>query len=312
MAWRQVNHWKNSVVDRSPKLLVVVYHRVLPYVTSNFLDTIVSEATFIRQLDTLARRYSVVSLEDAIARGESGGNLRSVQVVLTFDDGYWDNYEIVFPILKKKGLRASFFTVTGFISSGKPLWDWELVQLLQRSAHIRRIDVEGEVQEQRSLESRLDFALRVLERLKSVRRDVVFEAIEWLRQHGTDNGSVNSGHDSCMTWEQVRTMSQSGMEIGSHSVTHRSLARIPLEEAIREIKQSKQEIENRTQKECLHFAFPFGSALDYSQTLIDEVKKAGFDTSLLNIHGYNRLPTDRFSLKRIIMTESINPSFLLG
>ena len=107
-------------------------------------------------------------------------------------------------------------------------------------------------------------------------------------------------------------MCQNGMEIGSHSLSHRSLARIPLEEAIKEITKSKQVIEGNTKKNCAHFAFPFGSEADYSEVLVGHVKRAGFETCLLNIHGYNHLREDTFCLRRIIMTESTDPAYLLG
>lgn len=311
--WRRINHWKNAVTDLSPKLLILIYHRILPEVAFNPLNTIVSVRTFIQQLDILASKYPIIPLKDAIAQCRSGGETADVQVVLTFDDGYWDSYEVAFPILQKKGLPAAFFVVTNYIGSDRPVWDWEIVTLLNAYREITEVEVEGVVLRQKKNERRISFAARVLEQIKSADMKTTKSVVEILRQQSRDYPRLHSlEDDGCMTWEQARTMCQNGMEIGSHSLSHRSLARIPLEEAIGEITRSKQVIEGNTRVNCGHFAFPFGSETDYSEVLVEHVERAGFETCLLNIHGYNHLREDAFCLRRIIMTESTNLAYLLG
>ena len=313
MVWHRINHWKNSVIDRSPKLLVLVYHRILPQVSFNPLNTIVSVKTFIQQLDILANKYPIIPLKDAIAQCRSGGETASAQVVLTFDDGYRDSYEVAFPILQKKGLPAAFFVVSNYIDSDRPVWDWEIVALLNAHREMTEVEVEGAVLRQKKNERRISFAERVLERIKSADMETTRRVVEILKQQSRDYPRLHSLEDGgCMTWEQVRTMWQNGMEIGSHSLSHRSLARIPLEEAITEITKSKQVIEGNAKVSCGHFAFPFGSKTDYNPVLVEHVKRAGFETCLLNIHGYNHLREDTFCFKRIIMTESTSLAYLLG
>lgn len=311
--WRRINHWKNTLVDWSPKLLVLVYHRILPEVTFNPLDTIVSVRTFRQQLDFLGSKYPIIPLKGAIVQCRSSGKKADVQVVLTFDDGYSDSYEVAFPILREKGMPATFFVVTNYISSDRPVWDWEIVTLLNTCKEITEVEVEGAVLRQKKNERWISFAGRVLERIKSADMETVKKVVEILKRQSRDYPRLHSLEDGvCMRWEQVRTMRRNGMEIGSHSLSHRSLARIPLEEAITEITKSKQIIEDNTQGHCAHFAFPFGSETDYSEVLVEHVRRAGFETCLLNIHGYNHLREDAFCFKRIIMTESTDLAYLLG
>jgi peptidoglycan/xylan/chitin deacetylase (PgdA/CDA1 family) len=296
-----------------PKLLVLVYHRILPEVTFNPLNTIVSVRTFIQQLDILACKYPMISLQDAMAQCRSGRETAGVQVVLTFDDGYWDSYEVAFPILQRKGLPAAFFLVTNYIGSNRPVWDWEIVMLLNAHREITDVEVEGVALRQKRNEPRATFAGRVLEQIKSANMETTIKTVEVLKRrlrHRSGSRSLEDG--GCMTWEQVRKMRQGGMEVGSHGLSHRSLARIPLGEAVWEITKSKQEIEDNTKASCAHFAFPFGSKSDYSPVLVEHVKRTGFETCLLNIHGYNHLMEDAFCLKRIIMTESTDLAYLLG
>jgi len=249
----RINHWKNAATDPGPKLAVLLYHRVLPGHKNNRLNTVVSEAAFEKQLDRLSRKYRIVSLKDAV----SGSGADKLSVALTFDDGYWDNYEIVFPILKKKGLSAVFFLPIDHID-GKAKFD----------------------------DSRL------------------FD-----KRSGRLHDLID---DRFMTWDQARAMSDAGMEIGSHGVSHRSLSRMPAGEARREIADSKRIIEQNTKKPCDHFSFPFGARTDYNNELIKCVKDAGFRSCVLNVHGYNHFDEENFCFKRMIMDEFTDIDFILG
>jgi peptidoglycan/xylan/chitin deacetylase (PgdA/CDA1 family) len=254
---RGIAHWKNATIDTAPKLLILAYHRVLPDAGLDPLRIVVTLKTFIKQLDNLAMKYPVISLNDAPGQYSRHKGNAKIQIALTFDDGYWDNYEIVFPILKKMGLPASFFLTTDYVD-GKA-----------RFADKRLID----------------------------------------GRTGREHNHIN---DRFISWQEARAMSNAGMAIGSHGTSHHSLADMPFQEAREEIKRSKEIIEGNIKRACSHFAFPFGSAKDYNEQLVDLVAKAGYRSCLLNIHGYNHFENDNFYLKRIIMEESTNVAHILG
>jgi len=119
-------HWKNTLLDKNPKLLVLVYHRVLPELALDPLCMVVRAKTFTRQVEELARRFPVISLTDAAGQCRSGRSMSKVQAVLTFDDGYADNFETVFPVLRKKGLVATFFVPTDFLDGNAKFPDGRL------------------------------------------------------------------------------------------------------------------------------------------------------------------------------------------
>ena len=311
-AARTLRHWKNAVGDPSAKLVILLYHRVLPDATCNPLDTIVSVETFTRQLEAVARRYPVVSLEDALTTRRVGQRPGRVRVALTFDDGYWDNYDIVCPILKRKGWTATFFLPTRYIGGRRPLWDWEVVRGLTQCADIKDVPVGAARVRRAPHEAPLAFAYRVMDAMKAASLETMQGALDVLRQRARSRWPQEHFYDRCLTWDEARAMAEGGMEIGAHSVSHRSLARLPLDDALAEIRESKQAIEAHVPGPCRHFAFPFGSRNDYTPRLIEAVHAAGFQTSLLNIHGYNRLGRGVMDFKRIIMTETTNPGHLLG
>lgn len=305
----RVSHVWHSIADLHPKLLILAYHRVLPKIKDNPLKTIVSREAFIKQINLLAEKFSVVSLSEAITHCQGGGMDKKTEVVLTFDDGYRDNYETAFPLLKEKGLPATFFITTDYIGSDFPLWDWEVIMRLSSNINIDEVRVEEYSLKRQAGESQLSFAFRLFEAMRYSDGQILHSVIDFLRER---TPSCDFGGDGFMNWAQIKQMSEGGMEIGAHGASHRSLGTMSLAEASDEITKSKLIIESNTGKDCRCFAFPFGSKKDYNEALIEKVREAQFKACFLNIHGYNRIRPGIFCFKRIIMKEHTNPGFLLG
>lgn len=254
---RAAGHWKNLLTDRQAKILILTYHRILPEVADDPLRITVRSATFSRHIEALSKRFPVISLKDALEQHRTSCPKAKMQVVLTFDDGYWDNYEIAFPVLKSMGLPAAFFLTTDYVD-GKAIFSDK--------------------------------------RLFNPRTGSEYNYVK----------------DRFITWEEAGKMSQGGMEIGSHGVSHRSLTGMTLTEAMDEIRKSKEAIELNTGRPCRYFAFPFGSRSDYNQQLVSCARETGFEACLLNIHGYNHIRNNGFCFKRIIMENATNLAHLLG
>lgn len=309
---RTVNHWRCRLLDHRPKVLVLLYHRVLPEGAPHPLGTVMGVETFIRQVEAIARRYAVCTLHD-VARGSRVRRGHAVTyAVFTFDDGYRDNYDIVFPLLRRKGIPATFFVPTDSIDAQRPPWDWELVNLISTWQDLRQVTVGEEILRRRTRESQVRFALRVFQRLRWASTEVQRRALDTVRKAaGETEPSARS--DLCVTWEQLRTMRRGGMDIGSHAASHRSLVTMSLQEATEEIRRSKAHIEQELGDRCSHFSFPFGAKRDFNEALVSDVREAGYETCCLNIHGYNDLSVGGvLPLKRIVMTTWSNPATLLG
>jgi len=95
---------------------VLMYHHVSP---SPGLVT-VSPQNFRIQMGELAKAGWHTVGTDNIANFLAGGQLPARSLVITFDDGYLDNYIHAFPILREFGLHASIFVVTGWLGDGAP------------------------------------------------------------------------------------------------------------------------------------------------------------------------------------------------
>jgi peptidoglycan/xylan/chitin deacetylase (PgdA/CDA1 family) len=109
--------WRNQAV-------IVLFHRVDDRYPEDSLTC--SRAQFAGYCDFFARHFKVVSLTELLARMRSGADI-SRHLVITFDDGYRDNYHVAAAELKKRGLPACFFVPTAFMGTNQVAW-WDQQQ----------------------------------------------------------------------------------------------------------------------------------------------------------------------------------------
>jgi hypothetical protein len=119
-------------------LIVLNYHRIGNADETPF-DSGVFSATAEQlesQISYFKSRFHMATLEEVFAM--IGGDVpRGTSVLITFDDGYLDNYTLAFPILRAQGVQGVFFLPTAFIGTGKlPWWD-EIAYIVKHSVKER-------------------------------------------------------------------------------------------------------------------------------------------------------------------------------
>src|SRR3989338_5457904 len=101
----------------SPKVTIVMYHYVRDMARTRYPDlkALDSEA-FKKQIQYFLTSYSVIKMEELIGAVTEERKLPENALLLTFDDGYRDHFEFVFPVLKKFGIQGSFFVPVEAVS----------------------------------------------------------------------------------------------------------------------------------------------------------------------------------------------------
>jgi peptidoglycan/xylan/chitin deacetylase (PgdA/CDA1 family) len=120
-------------VVRTAKVPILMYHYIsTPPADANAyrVDLSTPPELLAAHLDRLlAEGYTTISLYQLLAHLTQGAPLPEKPVVITFDDGYRDNYENAFPLLRDRGLTATFFVVTDFIDEQRPVYlSWNMAR----------------------------------------------------------------------------------------------------------------------------------------------------------------------------------------
>ncbi|MBI2358863.1 MAG: polysaccharide deacetylase family protein [Deltaproteobacteria bacterium] len=249
--------------------LVIGYHRVVEEAAreENCLPgMIITRNTLERHLDWIGQRFDFITLDETGARLRSGEGLDKPVATVTFDDGYRDFYTHAFPLLKRKGIPAAVFPVTGLIGTSQLHFFDKLYHLLAQ-AFSRWRDRHREL-------SRLlvGLGMPVPERMET--RDLgAYEAVRALldsfsqreiyRVMESLEGEIESeeellGNLRLLDWEMLSEMRHSGITIGSHTVTHAFLTNETFQKVLDETMLSRAELEKRLGTKIEHFAYPSG------------------------------------------------------
>lgn len=106
---------------------IIIYHRVAE-LENDPLMLSVSPTNFRKQLVYLKNKYQIIHLSELVEKMQKRKSLRNC-LVITFDDGYLDNYQNALPILKELEIPATIFVVSGKVDSNEPFfWDKNMTE----------------------------------------------------------------------------------------------------------------------------------------------------------------------------------------
>jgi len=300
---------------KSPRLVILMYHRVLPAGDERALieepGMLVTPESLALQLEILKKQFSVIGLSEWLHRKSSNIPLPSISFAITFDDGWADNYEFAFPVLQKLSIPATIFLVSGNIGTDHVFWPERLARLIKTVTRTQSdklshpsLDWLHNVCERRPItatEPGPDDLSRIIACAK-ILPDLEIQAL--LDSSEQALGLNNAGHKPLLLdWEQLSVMTESGLvEAGSHTCHHIRLNSQTPENVIKtEISDSKEMIEERTGHPVKLFCYPNG---DYSPTALDLVRNS-YTGAVTTESGWNSTSTDNHLLRRIGIHEDI-------
>ena len=120
---------------------IIMYHRVGANNEIWSVDA-VDSSDFEKQIRYLIKTHKIISLEELTKILIEKKSLQKRTAVITFDDGYKDNYINAYPILKKYNIPATIFLTTGHINSDKFFW-WDRLGYILLNTKLKKINLEG-------------------------------------------------------------------------------------------------------------------------------------------------------------------------
>jgi len=261
---------------------ILMYHRVLPdeHTDSMPLDT------FKEQVRLLKRDFNVISLQ----RMTQASHIPNNSVVLTFDDGYYDFYYHIYPVLKKYQIPATLFVTTSFIDG--EIWFWpDKIRYLLKHCHKDDIYIE-ECNKKFNLRKEAfscwDEISSYCLTLSNESRSKFFDKLEVLTKIKIPE-SVPEEYRA-LTWGQLEEISGSGLiEVASHTISHQILSKLSIPEMEKEIWLSKKLIEKRLNNSVYSFCYPNGMKGDFNQLIKKVVSDAGYKYALTAYPSFDPL-----------------------
>lgn len=263
----------------SPKAKrVLLYHRFSKKPDLTGIKT--ESRVFDWQLSLLKRSWNVLTLGQFLAAFHKKQTLPARTAVITIDDGYLDFYEVAYPLLLKYNLPATFFPTINFVVGHSWLWPDILSYILDKASGASLKIVyeqsvfQGQIEnpgKRRQLWQQLsDFCSELPDRRKwdFIRALSKMTGVKVPPEPVVEYAPVN--------YDQLREMSQNGIEIGAHSLNHPILSRVDENVLEKELCEPKEILEAQLGIEIHSLAYPSGRAIDINATVVQYAKKCGY------------------------------------
>lgn len=281
------------------EVCVLGLHRVLSkedQARANSLPGIVlTDTTLEGMLEFLRRQFRVVGLDDFLHCENADFRPSKPLCLITFDDGWRDNYTNAFPLLKKYGLPAVIFLVSGLVESGGVFWTEQLIYAWRDPTRREEIlkqfaALKGAVTQQIGIESLIEH----LKHMPAQERQIALTRIM------PDGGSQSHDGDAMMTWEEVLVMKREGIEFEAHTVTHPLLV-YENDQTLRfELHDCKQALEEKLARKVRALAYPNGT---WDKRVRIAAERAGYACAFTTERGFYRDGSDPYTIRRIMLHE---------
>lgn len=240
-------------------LTIIMYHYVRDFARTRYPNIKgLDRHEFANQLDYLQNEYELITVEDVVRAIQSGEALPSNAALLTFDDGYAEHYNLVFPMLFDRGLQGSFFPPVAPIRDSV-LLDVNRVhfilaccenavavaQTIDNAVHENREELHLEdvsryretwAQPNRFDPAEVIYVKRMLQTaLPEDFRNTIAKKL--FAEHVSADESAFAA-ELYISTGQAKLMQASGMYFGSHGMSHYWLNRVPEKVQREEIKHS--------------------------------------------------------------------------
>lgn len=281
-----------------------------PYVVNSGVPTL-DPVRLRNVLHFFAKRNFSTMTVSAFATCHRAGQIPPRTLVITFDDGFRDNHTYAASIVHELGMKATFYVVPGWLGRRQPAW-------LHRAAYYfdRHPDRFVEVVEKIAA-GRWERFFQVFNSTGSPSRDafLIFRQAlpPQLQRDVLDELARVYGYPPptrlYMNWKELTDLHRAGMEIGAHSMTHRSLWTLDAPTARKEIVHSKEVLERRLGIEVTSFSYPFGH---YLPDHLETVASAGYCCAVTVREHHNDLTTNPYELGRYGMNDLTMTHYGLG
>jgi peptidoglycan/xylan/chitin deacetylase (PgdA/CDA1 family) len=301
----------------SPWITVLTFHRALvPEPGYRFDDEVIdtTPADLDLQLAFLRKHCSLLTVSDLL-RLRAGGKLPANPVLLTFDDGYLDNHQVVLPLLQRHGAVATFFVSTSYVQDRRLFW-WDKVNYLVKGSERAELRMSYPTHASIPLDAnpaqRRQAIRQLLRTIKSWRG---LDLARFMQELGEACGVFLTAQEErrladgmLMRWEHVRALRDAGMDVQSHGRTHRVLQTLPERELRDELAGSRSELEAVLGEPVRAISYPVGRTLDEGTQAL--VAACGYELGFSNAGGVNpRRGLRPFDVRRMSMDGTMPPEW---
>ena len=300
------------------KALVLMYHRVLNEheITNTYSHPgiFVGRDSFERHIKYIKKHFNPVTLDQFVSHLENQMPFPDITCLITFDDGWKDNFTNAFPILQKYQVPAVIFLTTNYIGAEKNFWQETLSSLL---FELHRQCMTDENKATDALTVQYQGLKKLISCRKSELKETISNLVAAQKERPMEetgllvdrlikflapSSEIPENQGAFLTWDEIREMDSNGIKFGSHGNNHKILVNLQAKETREEIRGSKERLEIALKEPVEAFSYPNG---DYNDQVVSHVSDSGYKIAFGTNPAYICAEADRYQLGRINIHEDM-------
>jgi len=294
------------------KAIILIYHGV----TSRIVKGIENNGghhtkvkIFEEQMKYLCKYYKIISMDSLIDQLKNK-NIKPYSVVVTFDDGYKNNYTNAFPILNKYNIPATIFCSTNFINKQELFW-WNKLEHAINNTKIKKLELKIDenlyIIDLTNTKNKISAYINIsymLTKMNEVEKNkILTKFLQILCPPANTSENIDY---LTLSWREIQKMKNKGISFGAHTSSHIILTKAPIDQAKEEIVSSKQKMEEKIGEQISCFSYPNGGIGDFNEDIKQILKDAHFLCAVTTISGMNDIYSDLYELKRLSCGNNVN------
>lgn len=237
------------------RIVVLTYHRVdHPTARRHLWPGLISASpdAFARQMELIARRFVVISMEQLLAVRRGDRPLQPRTVMVTIDDAYADTAEHAWPVLRRVGIPATLFVPTAAPTMTAGFW-WDRLYHAIRTSKRRRVEIGGRVHDL-SGDGRPGAFAAARAAVRGQEHHAAMAVVHRL----VEDLDVADAPPETLDWASLKALAAQGLALGAHTRTHPRLDALTMAQATAEIAGSLEDLEREIGTVLPVLAYPSG------------------------------------------------------
>ena len=290
---------------------ILLYHGVTNYKSvgvENFSRKHIFSSDFEKQMIYLKKNYKVISMDELVYLYKNS-NLIDKNInyaVVTFDDGFKNNFSTAAPILTKHEIPTMFYITSGLIGTRKLFWVDKIENYVNKAnvnSFKLRLNINYINFNIGSFKQKIEAIKKIKSYCKLVSRndkDRIINELKIVTKYKHSKKIIKNYE--ILNWNEIRLMSKNKLfSFGAHTVDHEILSYLSKSDMMNQIKKSVSTLGSKLNFKVKHFSYPEGQKNHYNQSVINFLKKIGIICSPSAVKGLNSQYDDLYHLKRIMV-----------
>jgi len=261
---------------------------------------------FLKQMIFLKKNCKIFSFSDLLDNKKKDLFSKN-SYIISFDDGFKNNFKYAFKILKRLGLKATIFICPGNISKKRIFWV-DHIQNLIAFTKVKKIFLNINKKKKFFLIKNDNQKINIIDRIKTLCKKVSNDKKnKIIRLLETQTGlyhkdKINKELQKCLSWSELKKMQESGIfDIGYHSYEHEILSKLTSKQLKKNISKSINIIKNKIKKRVDIASYPEGRYEHFNKNVINILKSFNIKLAAMSVSGINNHRPNLFYLKRYMV-----------